>query len=1017
MLFLFQTTFFMKRLFTATLFLLAFAVSAQDTYPVNGPRVTAEGFYCFINATIYVSADKKLDNASLVIRRGRIEDVGTGITIPKGAVVVDLAGKHVYPSFIDLHTSYGLAETARQQGGGYRGPQYESSKKGAYYWNESIHPEYRAAEVFKADPKVSAEYRSAGFGAVLSHLQDGIARGTSVFTTLSDKRENESVLITDAAQHFSFRKGNSNQAYPSSLMGSIALLTQTYYDAKWYAAQKQLKEENLSLQALNRWHNLPQIFDANDKYNVLRADKIGDQFGVQYVFKTNGKEYQRLNEIKSSKGTLIVPLNFPDPYDVEDTYDAMNVSLEDMKHWELAPYNPSLLHKSQIRFVLTSSDLKEKKQFLPNLRKAVRYGLPEAEALKALTVYPAQLLGVDKQLGTLEKGKVANFIICSEQIFSEKASIQQNWGQGNLFVIQVEDPLDIRGDYDVNIENNIYSLSVKGGLQELQASLKVDTTQVKAKVSLKNRNVSVSFIVKDKNYNGAVRLTGVVHQDGGVWDGNGELPNGNRIKWNAIRKAKFKEENKPSVAPKDSLNQGRVWFPVMAYGWDSLPRQGQVLIKNITVWTNEKEGVLKNTDVLLRDGKIFKIGRILDVVDKSTWVIDGTGKHLTAGIVDEHSHIAISGGVNEGTHAVTAEVNISDVVNSDDVNIYRQLGGGVTAAQLLHGSANPIGGRSALIKLKWGHTPDEMLIKDAPGFIKFALGENVKQSNWGEQFSTRYPQTRMGVEQVFYDAFLQAKAYEKEWKKVEQVKGKFGGELPRRDIQMDVLVEILNSKRFISCHSYVQSEINMLMKVADSMGFKINTFTHILEGYKVADKMLAHGVAASTFSDWWAYKYEVIEAIPYNAALMHKVGVLTGINSDDAEMARRLNQEAAKAVKYGDVSEEEALKMVTLNPAKMLHLDHRIGSIKVGKDADLVIWSDHPLSIYAKAERTFIEGVCYFDIDRDRLLRERNMQERNRLIGKMIAAKQGGAPTQRPQRPSRRLYHCESLEEYNEEFE
>ncbi|HCA83824.1 MAG TPA: amidohydrolase, partial [Flavobacteriales bacterium] len=512
--------------------------------------------------------------------------------------------------------------------------------------------------------------------------------------TLSDKRENESVLITDAAQHFSFRKGNSNQAYPSSLMGSIALLTQTYYDAKWYAAQKQLKEENLSLQALNRWHNLPQIFDANDKYNVLRADKIGDQFGVQYVFKTNGKEYQRLNEIKSSKGTLIVPLNFPDPYDVEDTYDAMNVSLEDMKHWELAPYNPSLLHKSQIRFVLTSSDLKEKKQFLPNLRKAVRYGLPEAEALKALTVYPAQLLGVDKQLGTLEKGKVANFIICSEQIFSEKASIQQNWVQGNLFVIQVEDPLDIRGDYDVNIENNIYSLSVKGGLQELQASLKVDTTQVKAKVSLKNRNVSVSFIVKDKNYNGAVRLTGVVHQDGGVWDGNGELPNGNRIKWNAIRKAKFKEENKPSVAPKDSLNQGRVWFPVMAYGWDSLPRQGQVLIKNITVWTNEKEGVLKNTDVLLRDGKIFKIGRILDVVDKSTWVIDGTGKHLTAGIVDEHSHIAISGGVNEGTHAVTAEVNISDVVNSDDVNIYRQLGGGVTAAQLLHGSANPIGGRS-----------------------------------------------------------------------------------------------------------------------------------------------------------------------------------------------------------------------------------------------------------------------------------------------------------------------------------
>jgi imidazolonepropionase-like amidohydrolase len=514
-----------------------------------------------------------------------------------------------------------------------------------------------------------------------------------------------------------------------------------------------------------------------------------------------------------------------------------------------------------------------------------------------------------------------------------------------------------------------------------------------------------------------VRLGGVINFDSGSWDGNGQLPDGTWVKWTAIRKNKFKEEKKKEQA-KDSLNLGKVWYPNMAYGWDSIPKAGQVLIKNITVWTNESDGVLKNTDVLLRDGKIQKIGKILDVVDKMTWVIDGTGKHLTAGIIDEHSHIAVAGGVNEGSHAVTAEVSIDDVINSDDINIYRQLSGGVTTSQLLHGSANPIGGRSAIIKLRWGKSPDEMRFEGADGFIKFALGENVKQSNWGENFNSRYPQTRMGVEQTYYDAFYRARAYAADMKAHEAAssgkhKDKTHVEPFRRDIQLDVLVDILNSKRFITCHSYVQSEINMLMKVADSMGFRINTFTHILEGYKLADKMKQHGVAASTFSDWWAYKYEVMDAIPYNAAILNAMGVLTGINSDDAEMARRLNQEAAKAVKYGGMSEEEALKLVTLNPAKMLHIDHKVGSVKIGKDADVVIWSDHPLSMYAKAEKTFIDGICYFDRDRDLMLRDRVQAERVRIITKMIAAKQGGAQTQRPGRKEPRHYHCDTMEDYN----
>ena len=327
----------------------------------------------------------------------------------------------------------------------------------------------------------------------------------------------------------------------------------------------------------------------------------------------------------------------------------------------------------------------------------------------------------------------------------------------------------------------------------------------------------------------------------------------------------------------------------------------------------------------------------------------------------------------------------------------------------MHGSANPIGGQSGIIKLRWGSTPEEMKFEGADGFIKFALGENVKQSNWGDSQTTRFPQTRMGVEQVFVDGFTRAKEYgEKMYSKNGKINKKAAKQM-RRDLELDALWEIINKKRFITCHSYVQSEITMLMRVAEQFNFNINTFTHILEGYKIADKMKKHGVAGSTFSDWWAYKYEVIDAIPHNGAIMHEMGVLTSFNSDDAEMARRLNQEAAKAVKYGAVSEEEAWKFVTLNPAKMLHIDDRVGSIKKGKDADVVLWSDNPLSIYARAEQTYVDGICYFDIAKDEEMRKEIATERNRLIQKMLAVKAGGGKTQKAKPSKKRLYHCNDL--------
>ena len=331
------------------------------------------------------------------------------------------------------------------------------------------------------------------------------------------------------------------------------------------------------------------------------------------------------------------------------------------------------------------------------------------------------------------------------------------------------------------------------------------------------------------------------------------------------------------------------------------------------------------------------------------------------------------------------------------MNIYRNLAGGVTSAQLLHGSANPIGGRSAIIKLKWGETAENMVYKNAPKFIKFALGENVKQSRYTN--GVRFPQTRMGVEQVFTDYFQRAKEYDALKK---------SGKPYRKDLEMEVIAEILNKERFVTSHSYVQSEINMLMKVAEKFNFNINTFTHILEGYKLADKMKKHGVGGSTFSDWWAYKYEVNDAIPFNAAIMHNAGVTVAINSDDREMSRRLNQEAAKSIKYGGMTEIEAWNMITINPAKLLHLDKQTGSIKVGKDADVVLWTDHPLSIYAKVQTTIIDGTVYFDIDQDLAKRKAVKKERSQLMNMMMNVKINGGKVQAPIKKIQREVNCET---------
>jgi imidazolonepropionase-like amidohydrolase len=394
-----------------------------------------------------------------------------------------------------------------------------------------------------------------------------------------------------------------------------------------------------------------------------------------------------------------------------------------------------------------------------------------------------------------------------------------------------------------------------------------------------------------------------------------------------------------------------------------------VAIMGGTILTVGPQGTIEKGTVLIRDGKIAAVGRDF-LVPAGATVIDATGRYVMPGIIDCHSHTAVEEGVNECSDSVTAEVRITDVIDHHDVSIYRQLAGGVTTANVLHGSCNAIGGQNAVIKLRWGKTPEELVFKDAPRGIKFALGENPKRSNFRAPGPPRYPATRMGVEAVLREAFAEARAYKREWEEYE-TKAKAAGAkaekplAPRKNLRLEELKDILDGKVYVHAHCYRADEILMLIRVAEEFGFKIRTFQHVLEGYKVASEIARHGAGASTFSDWWAYKMEAYDAIPYNAAIMAAHGVSVSMNSDSDELARRLYWEAAKAVKYGGVSEAEALKMVTLNPAWQLGVDKRVGSIEVGKDADIAIFSQHPFAAGTRVEMTLVDGVVYFDRAKD----------------------------------------------------
>jgi imidazolonepropionase-like amidohydrolase len=411
-----------------------------------------------------------------------------------------------------------------------------------------------------------------------------------------------------------------------------------------------------------------------------------------------------------------------------------------------------------------------------------------------------------------------------------------------------------------------------------------------------------------------------------------------------------------------------------------------IVIENATVMTIT-HGTFKGS-VVVRDGKIAEVGEKVMIPQGAT-VIDAQGEFVMPGIIDCHSHIAVDGDVNEGSVAVSSMVNIKDVIDPEAIAIYRALAGGVTTANILHGSANPIGGQTLVLKMRWGKSAQELIFEGATPGVKFALGENPKRPGnppgLGNSSANpaRYPATRLGVEETIRTAMTQAKEYKASWDAYQAKVAKGESAIPPRvDLRLEPLKEVLEGKRFVHAHSYRADEILMLLRVADEFGFKIRTLQHGLEAYKVAKEIAAHGAGVSTFSDWWAYKVEAIDAIPYNAAILQKKGVVVSINSDDQELMRRLNTEASKVLKYGGLTENDALAMITLNPAKQLGIDDRVGSIDAGKDADLVLYDKDPLSQFAKVQKVLIDGTVYFDRDKEVSGRPAKELEKNRLIEK-----------------------------------
>jgi imidazolonepropionase-like amidohydrolase len=914
--------------FASTLSLLSILVASPLTLPAAaadeirppGQRPVAASAHALVGGRVVISPGRELEKATILLRDGRIVAVGVDAQVPADARVHDMTGATIYAGFIDAHASFAKPGAPRANssdegppvavafdltagaGSGFLGVAAATGEPGT---KSVVSPARRMAREYSPEKKALEALRAEGFTAANIVPDSGVIRGTSAFVSLASSDPDVAIIRPDTFQHVALdaphasSKGDGPsrpEPYPGSLMGVIAVVRQTFFDAQHQAADlahfaahpndRARPAFDASLEALQPAARkaMPVLFEPGGVLMVDRATQLARELGLQPILLATGQEWRRPDISRAAAVPLIVPVDFPEAVKLPEDDDWLAMPHEQLRAWDHGPGNPALLRREGLDIALTTHGLAKKTSFRPNVRLAIARGLAESDAIAALTTVPARICGVADQLGTIEAGKLAHLTVFERgRCFDEDARVREVWIDGRLF------PAPIKDD-----------------------KKKTDDAKPDAK--------------KEKQLLRATLTAAPAQQDRG-----------------------------PLLSPK------------------------AVFIRSATIWTSGQQGRMENASLLIVDGKIRAVGNIATAdVPPEAHVIDLPEIHITAGLIDCHSHSMIIGGVNEGTLPSTAMVRVGDVVNSESETFHQQLAGGLTTANLLHGSANPIGGQNCVIKLRDGAAPEDLKFAGAPPGIKFALGENVKQANWGDHFKTRFPQTRMGVPAFHTNRFTAAQHYAAALEKQKRD----GGPPVRRDLELEAIDEIIKGTRLVHCHSYRQDEILAFLRVMESFNVRVATLQHILEGYKVADEIAKHGAGASAFSDWWAYKLEVIDAIPYAGSIMRERGVNVSFNSDSSDHARRLNFEAAKAVKYGGTPEEEALKFVTINPAKQLGIDKQVGSLEPGKDGDFAVWSGSPLATSSRCLQTWIDGKQYFERDAAHRRAEARNAERLALIAK-----------------------------------
>ncbi|AWM38016.1 hypothetical protein GobsT_39060 [Gemmata obscuriglobus] len=905
-------------------FALLGALAAAAFVPIAAqkPSDLAPSAYAIRDAKVVTEAGAVLPKATLVIRDGLIAAVGEGVAVPPDALVIEGQGLTVYPGFIDAATTRGYDVALRRSLGGPPAPEDLAADPLVATkpdHRKGLTPEFAVQTAFKLDEESAAPWRKVGFTAQLVTPDGGYFSGTSALVSLSGAVPRDATLRGPVALHARFGRV-AGAEYPVSLMGVMAHARQTVLDAGWLKRQWAAYEgrgktgkrppADPCLEAL--WPaldgQLPVAFEADSADEINRALDFAAEFKLKPLIVGGRSAWKVADRLAKEQVPVVLRLDFASAPERESELPVrVREDQERLRQQDVGC--AAALHKAGVKFAFTTQGLAPNR-FQQNVRKAIAAGLPADAALAALTGTAADILGASSQVGRIAKGRAAHLLVCDGAFDSAATKYKFAFSDGVRFDLTAPTPPSgasapapggdtptpkkgnrPRPDTDPSPAPTSPAPAPKGPFGSGRPGSERDTPP----------------------FNGAALRAVVPMLDAAE-----------------LTATETEADRKPPVRT-----------------------GGAVLIRGATVLTGTGK-TLPNTDILVESGKIRAIGAGLPPAP-GVKVIDANGMFVTAGIIDTHSHFAMSGGINESSLSVVPEVRVRDVIDSEDVQVYRALGGGVTTARLLHGSANVIGGQDAVIKMKYGATAREMLVTSGPRGVKFALGENVKRTDG------RFPNSRLGVEAVLVRAFTEAQAYQKKWAEYESRKGTSDPlPEPRRDLRLEALADILKGDVRVHSHCYRSDEILMLLRVADQFGVKVKSLQHVLEGYKVAPEIAAHGASVSLFSDWWAYKIEAFDAIPYAAKLLKDAGASVCLKSDDNELMRHLNQEAAKLVKYCRFTPEEALHTITLNPAKQLGLDARLGTVEVSKDADLAIFNGHPLNSFARCEMTLIEGEIYF---------------------------------------------------------